>query len=133
RTFSTFRRELSSCGGHLTSADRPHVLGRLSGVNGPPMIILMTTTGRAQQRYDHRLRDLVRGTGDLTIATDVGVPRSTARGRRREASTLVVSLDVTTLTTSAVQQELLALRRRVRKLTALLRLALACFAVRDSR
>jgi len=44
------------------------------------MIIPMTTTGRPQQRYDHRLRDLVQGTRDLTIATDLGVPRSTARG-----------------------------------------------------
>src|SRR5262245_31627180 len=85
----------------------------------------MTTTGRAQQRYDHRLRDLVRGTGDVTIPTDVGVPRSTSRGWLRETPTVVVSLDVTTLTTSELQQEILALRRRVRKLTALLRLALA--------
>ena len=28
----------------------------------------MTTTGRRQQRDDHRLRDLVQGTGDATIA-----------------------------------------------------------------
>ena len=45
------------------------------------MIIRMMTTSRAQQRYDHRLRDLVQRTGDLTIATDLGVPRSTARVR----------------------------------------------------
>jgi hypothetical protein len=44
------------------------------------MIIRMPTTSRPQQRYDHRLRDLVQRTGDLTIATDLGVPRSTARG-----------------------------------------------------
>jgi hypothetical protein len=31
----------------------------------------------------HRLRDLVLNTGDMTIATDRGVPRSTARGWRR--------------------------------------------------
>jgi putative transposase len=97
----------------------------LSGVNEPPMIILMTTSGRAQHRYDHRLRDLVRGTGDVTIATDLGVPRSTARGWLREAPKVVVSLDVTNLRTSELQQEILELRRRVRKLTALLRLALA--------
>jgi hypothetical protein len=29
---------------------------------------------------EHRLRDLVLRTGDVTIATDLGVPRSTARG-----------------------------------------------------
>jgi len=89
------------------------------------MIILVTTTGRAQRRYDHRLRELVRGTGDVTIATDVGVPRSTTRGWLRKAPTVVVSLDVRNLTTSELRQELLALRRRVRKLTALLRLVLA--------
>src|SRR2546426_2173011 len=87
----------------------------------------MATTGRAQQRYDHRLRDLVHGTGDVTIATDLGVPRSTARGWLREAPKVVVSLDVRNLGTSELQQEILELRRRVRKLTALLRIALALF------
>jgi putative transposase len=89
------------------------------------MITPMTTTGRAQRRYDHRLRDLVRRTGNATIATDLGVPRSTARGWLREAPKVVVSLDVTNLKTLELQQEILTLRRRVRKLTALLRLALA--------
>ena len=36
--------------------------------NGPPA-----------QRYDHRLRHLVQRTGDVTLAMDLGVPRSTAR------------------------------------------------------
>jgi putative transposase len=61
----------------------------------------------------------------VTIATKLGVPRSTARGWLDKAPTVVVSLDVTNLTTSELRQEILALRRRVRKLTALLRLALA--------
>src|SRR6516225_2132615 len=89
------------------------------------MIIPMTTTGRLQQRYDHRLRDLVQRTGDVTIATDLGVPRSTARGWLRKAPKVVVSLDVSDLRASELHQEVLALRRRVKKLTALLRLALA--------
>src|SRR3989441_3443950 len=89
------------------------------------MIIPMTTTGRPQQRYDHRLRDLVQGTGDGTIATDLGVPRSTAGGWRGKSPRVVVSLDVTDLRASELQQEVLHLRRRVKKLTALLRLALA--------
>src|SRR5262245_6235799 len=89
------------------------------------MIIPMTTTGRHQQRYDHRLRDLVQRTGDITIAMNLGVPRSTARGWLRNAPKVVVSPDVTNLTTSELQQEVLELRRRVKKLTALLRLALA--------
>src|SRR5262245_41988371 len=85
----------------------------------------MTTSRRPQQRYDHRLRELVRDTGNVTIATDLGVPRSTARGWLRNAPAVVVSLDVTNPKTSELQQEIAALRRRVRKLTALLRLALA--------
>src|SRR5215207_7393101 len=89
------------------------------------MIHPMTTTGRLQQRYDHRLRDLVHGTGDMTIATDLGVPRSTARGWLRKAPKVVVSLDVTDLKESELRQELLELRRRVEKLTALLWIALA--------
>ena len=44
------------------------------------MIVSMPTTARPQQRYDHRLRHLVQRTGDVTVATDLGVPRSTARG-----------------------------------------------------
>jgi hypothetical protein len=77
------------------------------------MIIPMPTTGRRQQRYDHRLRDLVQGTRDVTIATDFGVPRSTARGWLGEAPKVVVSLDVTGLKASELQQEVLELRRRV--------------------
>jgi hypothetical protein len=56
----------------------------------------------------------------MTIATDLGVPRSTARGWLGKAPMVVVSLDVTDLK----QSELRELRQRVKKLTALLRLAL---------
>jgi len=59
----------------------------------------------------------------VTIATDRGVPRSTARGWLGKPPKVVVSLDVTDLSASALQQEVLELRRRVKKLTALLRLA----------
>ena len=88
-----------------------------------PMISPMTTA-RPQQRYDHRLRELVQHTGDLTIATDLGVPRSTARGWLRTAPTVVVSLDIADLTELELRREVLKLRRRVQKLAALLRLAL---------
>ena len=87
------------------------------------------TTDRPQQRYDHRLRELVQRTGDLTIATDLGVPRSTTRGWLRTAPTVVVSLDVADLTELELRQEVLTLRRRVQKLAALLRLALVLVRV----
>src|SRR4030095_4411606 len=90
-----------------------------------PMISCMTTTSRSQQRYDHRLRDLVQRTGDLTIAMDLGVPRSTARGWLAAAPPVVVSLELANLTEPELRQEILQLRRRVEKLAALLRLALA--------
>jgi hypothetical protein len=114
------------------STDGRNVLEELSGVSERWMIIPMTTTRRLQQRYDHRLRDLVQGTGDRTIATDLGVPRSTARGWLARAPKVVVSLDVTDLKESELRQEVLELRRRVKKLTALLRLALALLEARDS-
>ena len=89
------------------------------------MIISMPTTARSQQRYDHRLRNLVQRTGDVTVATDLGVPRSTARGWLGATPRVVVCLDVADLTELELRQEILKLRRRVQKLTALLRLALA--------
>src|SRR5206468_12050272 len=89
------------------------------------MIFSMPTTARPQQRYDHRLRNLVQHTGNMTIATDLGVPRSTARGWLGAARTVVVCLDVADLSEPELRQEVLKLRRRVRNLTALLRLVLA--------
>ena len=87
------------------------------------------TTARPQQCYDHRLRELVHRTGDLTIATDLGVPPSTARGWLGTAPTVVVSLEVADLTELELRQEVLTLRRRVQKLAALLRLALVLLRV----
>ena len=66
--------------------------------------------------------NLVHRTGDVTVATDLGVPRSTARGWLAAAPTVVVCLDGADLTRPELRQEVLKLRRRVQKLTALLRL-----------
>ena len=89
------------------------------------MIIFMPRTARPQHRYDHRLRNLVQRTRDVTVATDIGVPRSTARGWLGAAPKVVLSLDVADLAEPELRREVLKLRRRVRKLTALLHLALA--------
>jgi hypothetical protein len=56
------------------------------------------TTSRPQQRYDHRLRALVQRTGNLCIATDLGVQRSTTRGWLGAMPRAVVSLDGAHLT-----------------------------------
>jgi hypothetical protein len=50
----------------------------------------MPTIARSQQRYDHRLRNLAQLTGDVTVATALGVPRSTARGWLGATPTVVV-------------------------------------------
>jgi hypothetical protein len=63
-TFCTFLRELSS-----RPRTFPTVFEELSGGRKRPMIRSMPTTGRPQQRYDHRLRNLVHRTGDMTVAT----------------------------------------------------------------
>ena len=60
-------------------------------------MISSMATARRQRRYDHRLRELVQRTGDPTIATERGVPRSTARGWLRTAPTAVVGLEVADL------------------------------------
>jgi hypothetical protein len=86
------------------------------------MIIRMA---RLSASLRHRLRDLVQRTRDATIATNLRVPRSTARGWLRKAPTVVVSLDVIVLKESELRQEVLELRRRVKEFTALLRLAVA--------
>ena len=77
-----------------------------------------------QQRYDHRLRDLVRSTGDVGHATRRGVPRSTARGWLTSTRAKVVTVDVVDLDVLRLQQEVLALRQRVELLLAMLRLVI---------
>ena len=81
----------------------------------------MATT-QTRRRYDHRLRHLVHETGDIQIAIENGVPRSTARDWSRSPTVDVVSLDVMSLSAPALRQEVLALRRQNARLVAILRL-----------
>jgi len=97
----------------------------LSGVSEWPKIVRMTATSRPQRRYDHRLRISSTRTRDVTIAPNLGVPWSTARGWLAAEATVVISLDVAEVTESELRQEILKLRQRVEKRAALLRLALA--------
>jgi hypothetical protein len=93
-------------------------------VSQRPMIIRMTTTSRPQQRHDHRLRDLVQRTGDLTIAR-ISVSRAQQRGVARRGAAGRGQSGGADLREPELRQEILTLRRRVEKLAALLRLALA--------
>ena len=82
---------------------------------------------RTQRRYDHRLKELVRESGDLTAALRLGVPRSTAVGwlARREDPVTVISHEVATLPRAELEAELLKLRARIRYLIHLIRALVA--------
>ena len=89
----------------------------------------MISTTRIQQRYDHRLRDLVRSTRDIGHATRRGVPRSTARGWLTATYANVVTVDVVDMDVRRLQQEVLALRKGVELLLAMLRLVVVLLKV----
>lgn len=80
---------------------------------------------RTRRIYDHRLRELVRRSSDVTIATGVGVPRSTAAGWLRRPHPLVVTADPLSIRETQLQAEVVRLRRRVRCLRAVIRLLIA--------
>ena len=105
----------------LSDLRRCGVVG-VCGMNRDRDDCVMVATTRIQQRYDHRLRDLVRSTGDVGHATRRGVPRSTARGWLTSTRAKVVTVDVVDLDVLRLQQEVLALRQRVELLLAMLRL-----------
>ncbi len=84
-----------------------------------------------QRRYDHRLRELVRSTGDIKHAIQRGVPRSTARRWLTSTRTELITVDVVEMDDLLLQREVLALRRRVERLAALLRLLVVLLKVSD--
>ena len=88
----------------------------------------MATT-HIRRHYDHRFRRLVQQTGDAQLAVQNGVPRSTARDWLRLSTPDIVSLDVLSMSEEALQQEVIALRRRNAKLVAVLRLVVVLLKV----
>ena len=89
------------------------------------MIVRMTTTSRPQRRYDHRLRDLVQRTGDRTIATDPRCPALDGAWVARRGADASGQFGRSGPPEPELRLEILKLRQRVEKLTAVLRLALA--------
>ena len=79
------------------------------------------TAGR--RAYDHRMRDLVAEERDPRLFHHLGVPRSTAVSWIRRGPRPVVTEDVLSLDHAELQAEVLALRRRIRFLPAVVRLA----------
>ena len=88
------------------------------------MIGSMSATSRQQRCYDHRLKELVRTSGDLSVALELGIPRSTAIGWLGDSPRQVVSLYLLWLDEQELQHEVLMLRWRIRKLHCLLRVLL---------
>ena len=91
--------------------------------------MIMVTTTRTQNRYDHRLRQLVRTTQDVSYAVQCGVPRSTARGWLSAPSVEVVTLDSLNMDATELQREVLRLQNRIQKLIALLRVLLVVLKI----
>ena len=92
----------------------------------------MATTTRFQRKYDHRLRELVPATGNIEVALKRGVPHSTARGWAKATKAEVVTIDVADMNNLQLQQEVLALRKRITRLVALLRLVMVLVKIAGS-
>jgi transposase InsO family protein len=84
-----------------------------------------TTATRSQLSFDHRLVRLVQETGDATIATRLGVPRSTAAGWLHRAPRPVVAVAREEETISTLRRRVVRLERRCERLGAVLRLLVA--------
>ena len=67
----------------------------------------MCTKKRQQQRYDHRLRDLVRQTGDPDIVAHLSVPRSTAKSWLKDDNVAVVTDNILEMESCELQTEIL--------------------------
>ncbi|MFC1762657.1 transposase [Planctomycetota bacterium] len=89
----------------------------------------MVSTNRIHQRYDHRLRDLVRSSGNINFATQLGVPRSTAHGWLTSNPVEIVTVDVVDMDLLNLQKEVLTLRKRMKWILALFRLLVALMKV----
>jgi len=72
--------------------------------------------------HDHRLRNLVYSTQDVSLALDLGVPRSTAYGWIRNEPPEVVTLDDLDFNEQQLRYELLKIQKRCKRLTAIVRL-----------
>ncbi len=91
----------------------------------------MSTANRTQRRYDHRLKELVQTTGNVNVALESGVPRSTAHGWLTQSPAEVITLDVLEMDAAQLQREVVSLRRRNARLIALLRLIVTVLKVTD--
>ncbi len=75
--------------------------------------------------YDHRLVQLVQETGDPTITTRLGVPRSTVAGWLRRAPRLVTTAAEGDASLAELRRSVARLQKRNQRLTAVLRVLFA--------
>jgi len=79
---------------------------------------------RPRRTYDYRLVQLVQESGDFSIATRLGVPRSTAAGWIRRERGPVTSAQGIEVSPKSMRARIARLERRSRLLAAALRVAL---------
>jgi transposase InsO family protein len=84
---------------------------------------------RHQRTYDHRLVHLVQQTGDPTIATRLGVPRSTVAGWLRRAPRPVTTVAGGDASSVELRARLARLEKRYRRLAAVLRVLFALLRI----
>jgi hypothetical protein len=82
----------------------------------------MSNSKRSQHTYDHRLKELAGSTGNIDVAIQRGVPRSTARGWLTKTMSDVITVDIVDMSLGELQCEVISLHRRNVRLIALLRL-----------
>ncbi len=95
------------------------------GPRGLYLHLMPNAATRSQRTYDRRLVRLVQETGDATIATRLGVPRSTAAGWARSPPREVTTAPDLADPVPELRARLARLERRVRRLLAFVRLLLA--------
>ena len=89
----------------------------------------MTSKFCTHKRYDRRLRDLVRSCGNINLASQLGVPRSTAHSWLTSSQVEIVIVDVFDMDILNLQNEVLAVRRRLTWIVALFRLVVVSMKV----
>ena len=84
---------------------------------------------RTQRSYDHRLLRIVRDTGDASIATRIGVPRSTVAGWLRRPLPAVTTASRFDEPVAALHMRIAKLEARVARMAGVLRIMFALLRV----
>ena len=94
----------------------------------------MKSTQQTKRVYDHRLREYVRTTGDVSLAKELGVPRSTINDWRQGPELEVVTDPVFHMTDDPLaRRRILKLQRRLRIVTAVMILLLTLHRISKRR